>query len=185
MKHLGPNSLGLATASCIKTVSISDQWRNISFITSFAEYFSVQDYFVWKDFEWFQLICSMPKDDAKSISIKLVSHLDNILNLCLKPLRGNVCDIEVFDCVLSQYFSGLKSLDILVQPSLRVIIFKFLGVENTVSNFFSLMLPTFKFLYGIKQFHYPQLVKSRLTCNFSETGLFLTVIITISFKSFE
>ena len=59
----------------------------------------------------------MPKDDAKSISIKLVSHLDNILNLCLKPLRGNVCDIEVFDCELSQYFSGLKSLDILVQPS--------------------------------------------------------------------
>ena len=26
-KHLGPNSLGLATGSCIKTVSISSQWR--------------------------------------------------------------------------------------------------------------------------------------------------------------
>ena len=26
-KHLGPNSLGLATGSCIKTVSISNQWR--------------------------------------------------------------------------------------------------------------------------------------------------------------
>ena len=26
-KHLGPNSLGLATGSCIKTVSISHQWR--------------------------------------------------------------------------------------------------------------------------------------------------------------
>ena len=26
-KHLGPNSLGLATGSCIETVSISHQWR--------------------------------------------------------------------------------------------------------------------------------------------------------------
>ena len=59
--------------------------------------------------------CSMPQDDAKSISIKLVSHLDCILNLCLKPLRRNICDIEVFDGVLSQYFSGLNSLDILVE----------------------------------------------------------------------
>ena len=90
--------------------------RNISFITSFAEYFSVQEYFVWKVFEWFQLVCSMTQDDAKSISIKFVSHLDSILNLCLKPLRGNVCDIEVFDGVLSQYFSGLNSMDILLQP---------------------------------------------------------------------
>ena len=58
----------------------------------------------------------MPQDDAKSISIKLVSHLDSILNLCLKPLRRNICDIKDFDGVLSQYFSGLNSLDILVQP---------------------------------------------------------------------
>ena len=85
-----------------------------SFITSFAEYFSFQEYCVWKDFEWFQLVCSMPQNGAKSISIKLVSHLDSILNLYLKVLRGNICDIEVFDGVLSQYFSGLNSLDILV-----------------------------------------------------------------------
>ena len=58
----------------------------------------------------------MPQVDAKSISIKLVSHLDSIFNLYLKPLRGNVCNIEVFEGVLLQYFSGLNSLDILVQP---------------------------------------------------------------------
>ena len=58
----------------------------------------------------------MPPDGAKSMSIKLFSHLDSILNLCLKPLRGNICDIEVFDGVLSQCFSGLNSLDILIQP---------------------------------------------------------------------
>ena len=81
---------------------------NISFITSFAEYFSVQEYFVWKVFEWLQLVCSIPQDDANSISIKLVSHLDSILNLCLKPLRRNICDIRVFDGVLPQYFSGLN-----------------------------------------------------------------------------
>ena len=51
-----------------------------------------------------------------SISIKLVSHLNSILNFCLTYLRGNICDTEVFDGVLSQYFSGLNSLDILVQP---------------------------------------------------------------------
>ena len=68
---------------------------------------------------------------------------------------------------------------------LRLILHGFLGVEKTVNNFFSLMLSTLKFLYGIKQFHYPQLLKSSLTCNFSETGLFLRVIITIPFKSFE
>ena len=61
----------------------------------------------------------MPKDDAKSISIKLVSHLDTILTLCLKYLRVSIYDIEVFDGVLSQYFSGLNSLNILVQPSLK------------------------------------------------------------------
>ena len=58
----------------------------------------------------------MPQNDAKSVSIKLASHLDSILNLCLKPLRGNIYDIEAFGGVLSQYFSGLNSLDILVQP---------------------------------------------------------------------
>ena len=58
----------------------------------------------------------MPPDGAKSMSIKLFSHLNSILNLCLKPLRGNICDIEVFDSVLSQHFSGLNSMDILVQP---------------------------------------------------------------------
>ena len=58
----------------------------------------------------------MPLDDAKYISIKLVSHLNSFLNLLLKTLRGNICDIEVFGGVLSQYFSGLSSLDILVQP---------------------------------------------------------------------
>ena len=58
----------------------------------------------------------MPPDGAKSMSIKLFSHLNSILNLCLKPLRGNICDIEVFDGVLSQYFSGLNSMDTLVQP---------------------------------------------------------------------
>ena len=51
----------------------------------------------------------MPPDGAKSMSIELFSHLNSILNLCLKPLR-------VFDGVLSQYFSGLNSMDILVQP---------------------------------------------------------------------
>ena len=132
-----------------------------------------------------QLVCSMPQDDAKSISIKLVNHLDSILDLCLKPLRGNICDIEVFDGVLSQYFSGLNSMDILVQPPFESDSFKVLGVENTVNNFFALMLSTFKFLNGIKQLHYPQLVESSLTCNFSEIGLFLRVIITIPFSSFE
>ena len=58
----------------------------------------------------------MTQDDAKSISMKLDSHLDSILNLCLKPLRGNICGIEVFGGVLSQYLSGLNSLDVLVQP---------------------------------------------------------------------
>ena len=57
----------------------------------------------------------MPPDGAKSMSIKLFSHWYSILNLCLIPLRGNICDMEVFDGVLSQYFSGLNSTDILVQ----------------------------------------------------------------------
>ena len=91
-KHVSSNSPGLATGSCIKTVSIINQWRlttsscmvlfrwqysaihgevcnlgasldfvtqmlsgtncnqKISFITSFAEYFSVQEYVVRKIF---------------------------------------------------------------------------------------------------------------------------------------
>ena len=53
-----------------------------------------------------QLVCRMPQDDAKSIPIKLVSQLNSILSLCLKPLRGNMSDIEVFYGVLSQCFSG-------------------------------------------------------------------------------
>ena len=96
-----------------------------------------------------------------------------------------ICDIEVFDGVLSQYFSGLNSLDVLVQPTFESESFQVLGVENTVNNFFSLMLSKFKFLYGIKQFHYPELVKSNLACNFLEPVLFVRVIITIPFKSFE
>ena len=62
----------------------------------------------------------MPQDDAKSISIKLVSHLDSILNFCLKPLRGNICDIEVCDGVLWQYFSALNSLDSFENDSFQV-----------------------------------------------------------------
>ena len=127
----------------------------------------------------------MPQNDAKSISIKLVNHLDSILDLCLKRLRGNICDIEVFDCVLSRYFSGLNSLDILIQPPFESDSFQDFRCRNYLNNFFSLMLSTFEFLYSIKQFNYPQLVESSLTCNFSETGLFLRVIITIPSKSFE
>ena len=56
----------------------------------------------------------MPQDDAKSTSIKLVRNLDSILNLCLS-LRRNIFDIDVFDGVVWQYFSGLNSLDILIQ----------------------------------------------------------------------
>ena len=54
----------------------------------------------------------------------------------LETFEKNICDVEVFDGTLSQYFSGLNSLDILVQPLLRVILFNFVGVENTVNNFF-------------------------------------------------
>ena len=50
--------------------------------------------------ERLRLVYSMPQDDAKSISIKLVRNLDSILNLCLKSLRRNICDIDVFDGVL-------------------------------------------------------------------------------------
>ena len=90
--------------------------KHISFLTSFAEYFSAQEYFVWKVTERFQLVFSMPQGDARSISIKLLRGLDSILNLCLKSLRRNTCNIEVFDGVVSQYFSGMNSLDILSQP---------------------------------------------------------------------
>ena len=72
----------------------------------------------------------MPQDDAKSISIKLVSHLDSILNLCLISLRGNICDIEVFGGVLSQYFSGLNSLDILIQPPFESDSFQMFGCRK-------------------------------------------------------
>ena len=85
--------------------------------------------------------------------------------------RKNIFDIEGLDGVLSQYFSGLNSLDILVQPPFGSDSFQVFRCRES----------TFKFLYGIKQFHYPQLVKSSLTCNFSETGLFLRIIITIPF----
>ena len=44
-----------------------------------------------------------------------VRSLDSIFNFCLKPLRRTICDIEVFDGVVSQYFPGLNSLDILIQ----------------------------------------------------------------------
>ena len=47
----------------------------------------------------------MPQDDAKSTSLKLVRNLDR-----------TICNIEVFDGVLSQYFSGLNSQDILIEP---------------------------------------------------------------------
>ena len=56
----------------------------------------------------------MRQVDAKSTSINWVSHLDSILKLCLKSLRGNI--YGDFDGVLSQYFSGLNSLDIFIQP---------------------------------------------------------------------
>ena len=50
----------------------------------------------------------MPQDDAKSIPLKLANNLDSILNSCSKFLRGNICDIDVFGVVLSQYFSGFN-----------------------------------------------------------------------------
>ena len=90
--------------------------KHISFTTSFAEYFSSQEYFVWKVIERLWLVYSIPQDDAKSTSIKLVRTLDSILNLCLKSLRRTICNIEVFNGVLSQYFSGLNSQDILIEP---------------------------------------------------------------------
>ena len=74
--------------------------KHISFITSFANYFNVQEYFVWKITERLWLVYSILQDDAKSTSIKLVRNLDSILNLCLKSLRRNICDIDVFDGVV-------------------------------------------------------------------------------------
>ena len=61
---------------------------------------SVQKYFVWKVIERLWLVYSMPQDDAESTSMKLVRNLDSILYLCLKSLRRNICDIEVFDNVV-------------------------------------------------------------------------------------
>ena len=78
--------------------------KHISFITLLAEYFSVQEYFVWKVIERLWLVYSMPKDDSESISIKLVRSLESIPNLCLKSLRRNIRDTEVFDGVVSQLF---------------------------------------------------------------------------------
>ena len=74
--------------------------KHISFITSFAKYFNVQEYFVWKVIERLWLVYSIPQDDAKSTSIKLVRNLDSILNLCLKSFRRNTCDSDVFDGVV-------------------------------------------------------------------------------------
>ena len=88
--------------------------KHVSFITSFAEDFNVQEYFVWKVIERLWLVYSMPQDDAKSTSVKLVRNLGIILNLCLKSLRKSICDIDVFDGVVYQYFSGLNLLDILI-----------------------------------------------------------------------
>ena len=69
------------------------------------------------------LVYSMPQDGTESIFFNLVRSLDGILNLCVKSSKRNICDVEVFDGVLSQYFSRLNSLDILIQPLLRVIVF--------------------------------------------------------------
>ena len=84
----------------------------------------------------------MPQHDANSIPIKLVNYLDSILNLNSKFLSGNICDIEVFDVVLSQYFSGLNSLDILIQPLFESKSFQVFGcaflskvVENSLKLF--------------------------------------------------
>ena len=74
--------------------------KHISFITSFAKYFNVQEYFVWKIIERLWLVYSIPQDDGKPTSIRLVRNLDSILNLCLKSLRRKICDIDVFDGVV-------------------------------------------------------------------------------------
>ena len=94
---------------------------------SFAEYFSVREYFVWKIIERLWLVCNISQDDAKSILIKLVSYLGGIPNVHSKLLRGNISDIEVFDVVLSQHFSGLNLLDILVLLLLVIKIFRHCG----------------------------------------------------------
>ena len=57
----------------------------------------------------------MPQDEAKSIPMKLVNYSDGILNLYSKSLRENICDVEVFDVLLSQYFSGFNLLDTFTQ----------------------------------------------------------------------
>ena len=57
----------------------------------------------------------MPQDHAEAISIKLVSYLDTIVNVCLTSLRGNTCDIEV--CTYYHIF-------------LRVEVTKYLGSPN-------------------------------------------------------
>ena len=46
----------------ITQILFGTNWSgSISFITSFAEYFSVQEYFFWKVFEWLQLVAACHK----------------------------------------------------------------------------------------------------------------------------
>ena len=126
----------------------------------------------------------MPQIDAKSISIKLVSHLDSILNLCLKPLRRHISDIEVFDGVFSQYFSGLNSLDILVQPPVESDSFQVLRCRKYCEQFLFLDAVYIQIPLWHKAIPLPSACKIQYNFNFSKTRLFLRVIITIPFKSF-
>ena len=58
------------------------------------------------------------------------------LTLCLKSMRGNICDIEGFDVVLSQYFSGSNSPDILMQSPLESDSFQFFRCASQLENSF-------------------------------------------------
>ena len=72
-------------------------------------------------------------------------------------MRRNICVTEVFDGVLSQYFSGLNSLDILIQPPCESDTFPDFRCASSQSCrkcceiivFLSSILATFKTLYGI------------------------------------
>ena len=72
-------------------------------------------------------------------------------------MRRNICDIEAFDGVLSQYFSGLNSLDILIQtlfesdsfPDFRCASSQSCRKCCEIIFFLSSILATFKTLYGI------------------------------------
>ena len=55
----------------------------------------------------------------------------SMYSLCLKSLRGNICDVEVIHDVLPQHFSGLNSLDILIHPPLESNSFQLLSVQPT------------------------------------------------------